>query len=67
MPGHLHNDVSSGVRSQFLADNPSQRILEMWRFTVEVFPQRRIDERLLAGRITGGFRHLKKAVHNLLV
>jgi hypothetical protein len=33
----------------------------------QVFPKRRVDQSLIAGRASGSFRHFEKAIHNVLV
>jgi hypothetical protein len=58
---------SGRIRLQLFPDYPSQRILKLGSLSVEVFPQRRVDKGLVAGRTARFFRHPKEAVDNVLV
>ena len=73
-PAFLPNRQESHVRTrlgrprfQFLTKDASQLILKPCRLSVEVFPKRRIDEGLIAGRAAGFFRHHKEAIYDILV
>src|SRR5205823_913819 len=67
-PSHCQrHSASSRAGLQFLANDTAQRLLQLWRLSIEVRPKRGIDEGLIAGCSPGLFRHFKKAVHNVLV
>src|SRR5580704_1040398 len=63
----LKRPPSSSARFQFLSNDASQRLLEPRHLSVEVLPQGPIDKSLIPGCTPRFLRHLKEAIHNILV
>jgi hypothetical protein len=69
---HVQSSFGNGAESsragfQLLADDATQGVLQPRRLSLEIFPQRPVDEGLIAGCAPGLLRHLQKAIHNVLI